>query len=122
MLKQSSEVRRNTEEAILEYLSDSVGYTYGYSEGKIKSLKGYNKKLESFSSYGNVLGVDEFEEYAVSLFVLYDHNTDETAYHMYIGHEDGLGRCFHAELLIFSSEEEVLEKLDELKESYSKWN
>ena len=69
-----------------------------------------------------LLGVDEFEEYAISLFVLDDPDTGETVYHMYIGYENGLGSCHNADLYIYSSEAEVLEKLNELEESYSHWN
>ncbi len=72
----------------------------------IKSLDDYKEELEEFSSYGNVIGVDEFEEYAISLFVLDDPDTGETVYYMYIGYENGLGSCHYADLLIYSSEDE----------------
>ena len=94
MLEPSRRVSETKE--ILDYLNKTKGYTYGA-----------------------FLGADEFEEYAISLFVLPD--GDGYKYVMYVGFENGLGTCQYASCDVYYSELEVLERLRGFEKSYSRW-
>ena len=117
MLEPSRRVSETKE--ILDYLNKTKGYTYGYSEKEIKALAEYKPEYVQLTSYGAFLGADEFEEYAISLFVLPD--GEDFKYVMYIGFENGLGTCFNATCNVYHSETEVLERLIEFERSYSRW-
>lgn len=117
MLEPSREVSKAKK--VLDYLKNTEGYTYGYSEREIKALREYRPEFENLTSYGAFLGADEFEEYAISLFVLPD--GDGYKYVMYVGFENGLGTCQYASCDVYYSELEVLERLRGFEKSYSRW-
>lgn len=118
MLEPSRKVAKSKK--ILDYLKNTEGYTYGYSEEEIKALEEYKPEYDQLTSYGAFLGADEFEEYAISLFVLPD--GDGYKYVMYVGFENGLGTCQYASCDVYYSELEVLERLRGFERSYSRWH